>query len=99
MRCKRVPNIVPPLVLSATFVGVVPACALVSCGSSPTDRDQDVLFGGDVAAMFDHKDVHQPIDAVTTCCFGVADATFDVIDEPTDAADDADDAAESGRDG
>ena len=89
MRRKRVTNIVPPLVLSAAFVGVVPACALVSCGSSTTSTD--VYFGGDVAA-----DAFIPKNDVfsVACCFGVADATFgDVIDEPTTDADanDADD--------
>ena len=99
---KRVPNIVPPLVLSAAFVGVVPACALVSCGSAP--EDQDVFFGGDVAAMFDRRDVYQPMYDVACCIgetsLGVADATFgDVTDEPpSDASDDVDD-AEGGRDG
>ncbi|HEY2369060.1 MAG TPA: hypothetical protein VGH87_21835, partial [Polyangiaceae bacterium] len=99
MRRKRVPNIVPPLVLSAAFVGVVPACALVSCGSSPTD--QDVLFGGDVAVAFDHRDVRPPMGGdVASCCFGVADAMFDdVVDEPVDDdASDADEASEGGRD-
>jgi hypothetical protein len=88
MRRRRVPNIVPPLVLSATFVGVVPVCALVSCGSSPTN--QDVKIGYDVA------EIGFGPDAVAICCFGVADVTFgDVIEEPTDAADETD---EGGRD-
>jgi hypothetical protein len=97
---KRVPNIVPPLVLTATFVGVVPACALVSCGSSD---GPDVVYGGDVAADAfgsKKKDVNQgPGADVASCCFGVADAMFDdVIDEPPMDAADADDDAEGGRD-
>jgi hypothetical protein len=104
VRRRRVPNIVPPLVLSATFVGVVPACALVSCGSSP---DQGVFIGGDVAAdAFGWKDTIQPMYDVACCIgetsLGVADASFDVTDEPpSDAADEADDAddGEGGRDG
>jgi hypothetical protein len=61
-----------------------------------------VFIGHDVAGeAFSSKDVMPPPGDVATCCFGVADAMFDVIDEPIDdAADsaDADDAAESGRD-
>jgi hypothetical protein len=99
MRRKRVPNIVPPLVLSAAFVGVIPACALVSCGSS----EGPPYMGGDVAAeAFGWKDVKKPTYDVAACCFdgdfSVADATFgDAIDDtpPMDAPDEE---TESGRD-
>ena len=63
------PRIVPKLVFGATFVAVVPACALVACGGSVTGDD-----GG--------PDIIYP-PAVAYCCFdpmGVADVAFKAKD-------------------
>lgn len=71
-RAKAV-RVVPSLVLTASFVGVVPACALVSC-SDGQGNGNDVWVGGDVAA-----EAFGFPDGVAYCCFdamGVADVAF-----------------------
>lgn len=81
-------RIVPTLVMTAGFVGVVPACALEGCGDAPAAADaaNDAVndgkyFGGDVAAVFDHVGVD------VACCFGVADVGFIPDAPPPDAID------------
>ncbi len=78
----RKTRIVPRLVIGASFVAVVPACALVACGGQTTkDAGADVIYG---------------VAAVGFCCFdamGVADVGF-VPD--ADAHDGMSDAPEGG---
>ncbi len=74
-------RVVPSLVLSATFVGVIPACALGACGGTEvgdggSDAKSEVILG---------------VAAVAYCCFdamGVADVAF-IPDSPLDVASDA----------
>lgn len=87
---KRRTRVVPGLVLSASFVAVVPACALVACGGLETGRDggsdaqNDILFG---------------VAAVGFCTFcdamGVADIGF-IPDADAHEADAPSDAPEGG---
>lgn len=85
MSPRRTARVVPRLVFSASFIGVVPACALVGCGGTTTSQD------GGSDAQFAVADVAFGVAAVAYCCFdaGVADAGF-VIDA-SDAAVDASD--------
>ena len=64
---KKRTRIVPSLVVTASFVGVIPVCALGACGGSTTTQDG----GGDAK--------NDQILAVA-CCFGVADGGFGVAD-------------------
>lgn len=82
---RKISRVVPSLVLSASFVGVVPACALMACGGSETPTDggtdsgKDVLLGVASDAFL----------GVAACCFdamGVADVAF--ADAPADVASD-----------
>lgn len=96
-RARKTARVVPSLVLTASFVGVVPACALVSC-SDGQGTGQDVYAGGDVADV-----AFRGGGDVAACCFdanfGVADAGF-VVDADADASDDSpSDAANDSPDG
>ena len=76
MKARRT-RVVPGLVLSASFVGVIPACALQACGGTETTQDG----GSDAKADSVFKGEGVAIDAflgVAACCFdaGVADAGF-----------------------
>jgi len=89
MNARRT-RVVPGLVLSASFVGVIPACALQACGGTETAQDggSDAKADGVAADAFKADGV--AIDAflgVAACCFdaSVADAGFVV-----DAADASD---------
>jgi hypothetical protein len=64
---KKRTRIVPSLVVTASFVGVIPMCAMQACGGSTTSQD-----GGEDAKV-------DQILAVA-CCFGVADGAFGVAD-------------------
>ncbi len=87
-RAKR-PRVVPGLVLSAGFLGVVPACAMVACGGTEVSTKD----GGTDAA----PDQFLGVGAVAYCCFDASvavvgfDAEADAADasdgEPGDAAD------------
>lgn len=82
-RVKKTVRVVPSLIFSASFVGVVPACALTACGGSeqPADGGSDVT--NDI--QFSVADVGF---GVAACCFdanGVADVGFIVPD--ADASD------------
>ncbi|HEX4512500.1 MAG TPA: hypothetical protein VGH87_02830 [Polyangiaceae bacterium] len=91
---KKRTRIVPSLVVTASFVGVIPACALGACGGATTTQDG----GGDAKA-----DQFLGVAAVAMCCFdamGVADVGF-IPDAPLDvngdvAADAPEDAKEGG---
>ncbi len=84
-RARRTARVVPGLVLSASFLGVVPACALVACGGTETrDGGADAQVDG-VAA-----DAFLGVAAVAYCCFdamGVADVGFVVDAADGDAPD------------
>ena len=93
-RARKTARVVPSLVLTASFVGVVPACALVSC----SDGQGGGGTGFDVAEA-----AFRPGADVAACCFdanfGVADAGF-VVDADADASDDSpSDAANDSPDG
>ncbi len=79
---KKRTRIVPSLVVTASFIGVIPACALGACGGETTTQDG----GGDAKV-----DQFLGVAAVAMCCFdamGVADIGF-VPDAPLDAVGDA----------
>ena len=79
---KKRTRIVPSLVVTASFVGVIPACALGACGGATTTQDG----GGDAKT-----DQFFGVAAVAMCCFdamGVADVSF-VPDAPNDVISDA----------
>jgi hypothetical protein len=88
---KRLPRsvrVVPSLVLSASFVGVVPACVLVGCGGS---TGQDGGTDGSSDVVFSVADVAYGVAAVAYCCFdaSVADVAFKPdADATADAPDD-----------
>jgi hypothetical protein len=80
---KKRTRIVPSLVVTASFIGVIPACALGACGGSTTSQDGG---GGDAK-----NDQFFGVAAVAMCCFdamGVADVGF-VQDAPNDSTTDA----------
>ena len=72
---KKRTRIVPSLVVTATFVGVIPACALGACGGATTaddggaDAKADQLFTDGVAADAFKNDVILGVAAVAMCCF------------------------------
>ena len=70
---RKPTRVVPRLVLGASFIAVVPACALAGCGGSIITGD-----GGTSDANNDH--IVYGVAAVAYCCFdammGVADAAF-----------------------
>ena len=77
---KKRTRIVPSLVVTATFVGVIPACALGACGGTTTTQDG----GGDAKT--------DQFLGVGACCFdamGVADVGFVPDAPPVDAISDA----------
>jgi hypothetical protein len=79
---KKRTRIVPSLVVTASFVGVIPMCAIEACGGSTTTQDG----GGDAKA-----DQFFGVAAVAMCCFdamGVADVGF-IPDAPSDVISDA----------
>jgi len=84
---KKRTRIVPSLVVTASFVGVIPACALGACGGTTSSQDG----GGDAKT-----DQFLGVAAVAMCCFdamGVADVGF--VPDANDATADSD-AAEGG---
>ncbi len=60
------PRVVPALVLGASFIGVVPACALGACGGQTS--------GGDAGtdAQQDTQEEFLGVFAVAYCCFDAA---------------------------
>jgi hypothetical protein len=73
---KKRTRIVPSLVITATFVGVIPACVLGACGGTTTaddggaDGSKDAKFFADgVAADAFKNDVILGVAAVAMCCF------------------------------
>ena len=72
---KKRTRIVPSLVVTASFVGVIPACALGACGGTTTaddggaDGSQDAKFKDGVAADAFTNDVILGVAAVAMCCF------------------------------
>jgi hypothetical protein len=81
-------RIVPSLVVTASFVGVVPVCALEACGGATTAQD----------GAADAKEEFLGVAAVAMCCFDamtVADAGF-VPDAPDDVSDAKGDVNEGG---
>ena len=77
---KKRTRIVPSLVITATFVGVIPACALGACGGTTIaddggadgskDGSKDAKFFADgVAADAFNNDVFLGVAAVAMCCF------------------------------
>ncbi|HEY1956071.1 MAG TPA: hypothetical protein VGH28_10665 [Polyangiaceae bacterium] len=84
MKARRT-RVVPSLVLSASFVGVIPVCALQACGGTETAQDggSDAKVDGVAADAF-QSDVFL---GVAACCFdamSVADSAF-VLDASSDA--------------
>ena len=80
---KKRTRIVPSLVVTASFIGVIPACALGACGGTTTTQDGG---GGDAK-----QDQFLGVAAVAMCCFdamGVADVGF-IPDAPNDVTSDA----------
>lgn len=73
---SRKTRVVPSLVLTATFVGVIPACALAACGGQTTSQD-----GGSDA---NNNDVFSVADIGF-----IPDATPADADAETDAPSDA----------
>jgi hypothetical protein len=78
---KKRTRIVPSLVVTASFIGVIPACALGACGGATTadDGGADAKFNDGVAADAFKNDVILGVAAVAMCCFdamGVADVGF-----------------------
>jgi hypothetical protein len=83
MMKKKRTRIVPSLVVTASFVGVIPACALGACGGTTTSLDggggvadsafgdvKDAQFFNDgVAADAFKNDVILGVAAVAMCCF------------------------------
>ena len=89
-KARKISRVVPSLVLSASFVGVVPACALVACGGTETPSDGGADSGQDV--LLGVADVGFGVAAVAYCCFdamSVADVAFadGPADGPSDGAD------------
>ena len=82
---KKRTRIVPSLVVTASFVGVIPACALGACGGATTadnggaDGSKDAKYqGGDVATdAFVIPDAKEEfilgVAAVAMCCFDSGD--------------------------
>ena len=78
---KKRTRIVPSLVVTASFVGVIPACALGACGGTTTsvdggggDAKQDQLNGVADAAFADvavdaKEEFILGVAAVAMCCF------------------------------
>ncbi len=82
---RRRSAIVPSLVLSASFAGVVPLCAVTSCsGNDPILNVRPPIYYG--------------VAAVAYCCFegGVADVSF--IPDASDAPNESDAPKESAAD-
>lgn len=79
---RRKSNIVPALVLGASFASVVPVCALAGCsGNDPILNVRPIYYG---------------VAAVAYCCFdgsGVADVAF--LPDTSDAANESDAPQES----
>jgi hypothetical protein len=88
-RTRKATRVVPGLVLSASFIGVIPACAIEGCGGTEVAQDggSDAHLDGVAAEAFG-------VAAVAYCCFdamGVADIGFVVDaaaanDAPSDGA-------------
>ena len=101
----RIPAVVPRIVFSTVFVGVIPACVAQACtgGSTSTGYDSGTAQGV-AATCFDASDprcqqgvaavAFQCFDGSTNpgCNFSVADAAFG--DAPSDALDAAEDDAD-----
>ena len=76
---KKRTRIVPSLVVTASFVGVIPACALGACGGTTTaddggadgskDSSKDQFFTDGVAVDAFKNDVILGVAAVAMCCF------------------------------
>ena len=84
---KKRTRIVPSLVVTASFVGVIPACALGAGGGPTTTQDGG---GGDAT--------NDQFLGVGACCFdamGVADVGF-IPDAPADVKGDGDGDANEG---
>jgi len=85
---KKRTRIVPSLVVTASFIGVIPACALGACGGTTGSQDG----GGDAKV-----DQFLGVAAVAMCCFdamGVADSAF--ADAPSDVTSDVSSDANEG---
>ncbi len=80
---RKRPRVVPRLVFSASFIGVLPACAVQACGGQTSTKD-----GGSDAA----QDVFVGVFC-NFCDASVAVIGFDAdADSPTEASDGANDA-------
>ena len=89
---SRIPAVVPRLVFSTIFVGVIPACVVSACSGGvlsggPSEAGLDGRLNGDVANQcFGNPGCQQGVAAVAFQCFdgsvdprcprGVADAAF-----------------------
>ena len=83
---KKRTRIVPSLVVTASFIGVIPACALGACGGTTGSQDG----GGDAKV-----DQFLGVAAVAMCCFeaslpdgDASDATSEASDAPSEATSD-----------
>ncbi len=101
-RRKRL-AIIPRIVLSSTFLGIIPACAIASCGDESGDAHDagnDHIFAGDVSCCgdsqyFDTLKRDAPDDAVDDAAVAAdadALAPLDGGDAPIDATPDGNDA-------
>jgi hypothetical protein len=97
---KKIRAIVPKVVFSTVFVGVVPTCIVAACSNNNS------AFG--VAKECFETDPCFPPRRVPEASFSVAQACFDACSAPIDAADgamedgsddEAGDAADDGADG
>ena len=83
---KKRTRIVPSLVVTASFVGVIPMCALEACGGTTSTQDG----GGDAT-----NDQFLGVAAVAMCCFeaslpdgDASDANAEASDAPSDTTTD-----------
>jgi hypothetical protein len=108
-RRKRIPAVVPKIVFSTVFVGVVPACVVSACNSGTVSTNDEAGFRGVAAVAYQCFDADPRCTppGVAAACFdggrvvpcnpiGVDSATDGPDDGPSDASDDGDGADAKG---
>ena len=102
-RRSRIPAVVPKVVFSTIFVGVVPACVISACAGGSTQGTTSEA-GSDRQAMGVAQRCFGPTDP--TCQMAVAAVAFQCFDgstqpgcpQPVDAAFDSDDGPDDASD-